>query len=223
MVRNIDLPEAIVLYGKDSVVDGNDGGIIYGLDTLFIDAKADGAALFVIWDSSAEEPPRNDLPVDTVFISEERPPPNPHDLLRAIQSVTIIPHAFGGSSGFGKQQFSDPPRPPMPTRTVVLACTENQSRAARAVGTRVIRIVGEDDLCDAVADVSSISVDDIATPGSFWLNPPSPRDDDNNKVDPVALAALGDAERSNEKAVSLDEDELSDEDLAAILADIDPL
>ena len=33
----------------------------------------------------------------------------------------------------------------------------------------------------------SITVDDIATPGSFWLNPPQPKDDEGNGVDVLSI------------------------------------
>jgi hypothetical protein len=49
--------------------------------------------------------------------------------------------------------------------------------------------LNDNPLADAVLDLdwSSIRMDDIATPGSFWLNPPHPKDDDGNRVDVEAV------------------------------------
>ena len=42
----------------------------------------------------------------------------------------------------------------------------------------------DDFLADAIInDYQNLYLEDIATPGSFWLNPPYPRDDEGNKVD----------------------------------------
>jgi hypothetical protein len=78
-------------------------------------------------------------------------------------------------------------------------------------------------------------MDDIATPGSFWLNPPHPRDDESNGVDPEAVIAYyhdqeqeDDPEECRSPKNTLyssddDGDEMSDAQLKAILADMDPL
>ncbi len=74
----------------------------------------------------------------------------------------------------------------------------------------------------------SINMDDIATPGSFWLNPPLPKDDDGNSVNVVSVIQ---SYESLEEDTTTDEDSMDihnpddDDDgvLASILMDMDPL
>lgn len=269
MVRNIDLPEAIVLYGSD-VIWTRPGTLREGLLTLIRDSQTDGAAILYIGDDKesvqevqrglSKHTKRGAASVTVVKPSNMAPPaPNPHDLLVALETVTIQPRAFGGSSGFAKGQYADPPRHPLPTRTVVLSTTLDQTRAARAAGMRVIRIlnVNEDDnyavtkmdverrdifgskqidpLADMVIqDAIDFTVDDIATPGSFWLNPPHPRDDEGNRVDPYTLmtttttaadTAQGDKGPSAEPRQGSQgsfSETMSEDELRQILADLDP-
>jgi hypothetical protein len=108
----------------------------------------------------------------------------------------------------------------------VLATTLEQTRAARLAGMRVISC-HDNDLADAVLFGPDIDfgLDDIATPGSFWLNPPHPRDDEGNRVDPYALAeqmihAQGDSESENDAA---QQEEMDDDEFDEILADLAPL
>ena len=93
--------------------------------------------------------------------------------------------------------------------------------------------MNDNDLADAVVDGwNGLYMDDIATPGSFWLNPPHPRDDQGNKVDPEQVMAELEKASGGESEKGVDthlqstqgtSDDLSDDSLAAILADIDPL
>jgi hypothetical protein len=88
----------------------------------------------------------------------------------------------------------DPPRCPLPKHCVVFVAgpyTTSRARctAARLAGMRIMYIerkgIGNcdsEDLVDGVisgfgndSTESLLTIDDIATPGSFWLNPPSPR------------------------------------------------
>jgi hypothetical protein len=100
-------------------------------------------------------------------------------------------------------------------------------------------------LADAVLslDWSSIGMDDIATPGSFWLNPPHPKDDAGNSVDVEAVIetyqqqqqrmkqrgkgvaddTMGNATPVILSTADLATDELSDIELRKILADMDPI
>jgi hypothetical protein len=69
-------------------------------------------------------------------------------------------------------------------------------------------------LADAVVDDNhdwpSLFMDNIATPGSYWLNPPHPREDNGNAVDverviqayedAAAAAAVGNNEEENGKS-----------------------
>lgn len=89
-------------------------------------------------------------------------------------------------------------------------------------------------------DWSSLWMDDIATPGSYWWNPPRPRDNDGNAVDfETVIQAYEDAEAAaavgndgkfihpihviSTRQKLLDNDALSYAELAKLLADIDPL
>lgn len=81
----------------------------------------------------------------------------------------------------------------------------------------------------------SITMDDITTPGSFWLNPPLPKDDEGNRVDVNAI--IRSYETAEESSVpQADEeptednmsdthspDDDDDEFLASVLMDMEPL
>ena len=83
----------------------------------------------------------------------------------------------------------------------------------------------------------SIYMDDIAMPGSFWLNPPHPKDDEGNGVDVFSvIKSYDDVERkqqqqqkeSTQQATNeVLADDINPEDnegyLSAILMDMDPL
>ena len=53
--------------------------------------------------------------------------PSPAFLLDSLNSVHIDPRGFGGSSGFGRGQWIDPRRSPMPARTVVFVVGDKVS------------------------------------------------------------------------------------------------
>ena len=81
----------------------------------------------------------------------------------------------------------------------------------------------------------SVGVDDIATPGSFWLNPPQPRDDDNNRIESIesyieafSMTTTNESMRDAKNGVPVSDEavvaeEPSEEDLLRMLADIDSL
>lgn len=166
-----------------------------------------------------------------------------------VKCITIQPKGFGGSSGFGTKS-ADPERPPLSRHCVVLCTTIEQCRAARAVGMRCVSLT-DNDIADAVIGLGgdvideddgwqSITMDDIATPGSFWLNVCHPRDDEGNTVDPMAIIKAyktqkdsvlvrGENDRDDVlpnlfyRGSDDNTNEPSDDELAAILADIDPL
>jgi len=117
--------------------------------------------------------------------------------------------------------------------------------AARAAGCRVIYLENlegdmQDDtqtmsLCDAVVDsygndnlrdLQPISLDAISTPGDYWLNPPSQRDEFGNSVSIDELVEWYRTEReSGEASADTDhikaEEEMSEDEMAKILADLD--
>ncbi len=97
-------------------------------------------------------------------------------------------------------------------------------------------------LCDAVIDyfgndntreIQPVSLDAISTPGDYWLNPPNPRDDMGNGVAADEIVEYFRSEREMEDAMSdsacvvddIDaaDEEISEDEMAAILADLDAL
>jgi hypothetical protein len=93
--------------------------------------------------------------------------------------------------------------------------------------------------CDAVIDtygndnsrdIQPISLDAISTPGDYWLNPPCPRDDSGNAVVADDIIQWFCSERDMKAAVGNAacvvaedgiEDEMSEDEMARILADLD--
>ncbi|KAL7543612.1 hypothetical protein ACHAXR_013169 [Thalassiosira sp. AJA248-18] len=132
-------------------------------------------------------------------------------------------------------------------------CTvKDRCAAARAAGCRVIYLEQlpdqqngiQDDsqtmnLCDAAIDtlgndnprdLQPITLDAICTPGDYWLNPPNPRDDVGNRVAVDDIVEWFRSEREMVEnvedqacVVADEEDEMSEEELAKILADLDGL
>ncbi|KAL7508090.1 hypothetical protein ACHAXN_005175 [Cyclotella atomus] len=132
------------------------------------------------------------------------------------------------------------------TSTVLDRCA-----AVRAAGCRVIYLENLDpklpvednehaiSRCDAVIDtygndnsrdIQPISLDAISTPGDYWLNPPCPRDDSGNAVVADDIIQWFCSERDMKAAVGNAacvvaedgiEDEMSEDEMARILADLD--
>jgi hypothetical protein len=225
MVRNIDYPEALVFYGPDFPLPME--------SHLLEECRKEETPVFAIgYDTSNNNLHNKNSCI--IFREETASPPNPKDIWEAIHSIEIQPQPFGGSSGFSARLLCDPPRTPLPARVVVFCSTFQQTQAARTAGTRVISCT-DNALADAVmANVADLWLEDIATPGSFWLNPPHPKDDHGNRVDIETLLAAYDANvtslslskiemSSDEAAVAYGCDTMNDDELAAILADMDPL
>lgn len=351
MVRNIDLPEALVFYGVESIMEPrqeNNGAISAGdsisctlrpgVARLLSECKEVGtAALLLSEEVDKEEGVKlmfqkaceqasdtvgngvmelvesddpvlhfrclnsnlvmpvstdaNDETLDTDSSDEyddsiefynlqaNGRSPSPAFLLDSLLSVNIDPRGFGGSSGFGRGQWIEPRRSPMPARAVVfiagdwtfsesndhsidgektLSTVKDRCAAARAAGCRIIYLEDlseqpqqtfaiEDDtqtmgLCDAVIDtfgndnprdLQPISLDAVSTPGDYWLNPPLSRDDVGNRVSADDIVDWFRSEREMEDVVGdkecvvldegLEEDEMSEEELNKILADLDGL
>lgn len=223
MIRNVDLPECLIFYG-DHVLDEEDAG----LQSLLQECQETDTALISI---SADNQARETAFPDIIFRKPTRNVPNPKDLWEAIQSIVVQPKPFGGSAGFGSK-LPDPERHPMPARTVVFCESVDQTRAARFCGMRVM-CFSDNDLADAIVDsFDNFYLDDIATPGSFWLNPPHPRDDVGDKVyvedliDEFEEAASGSMSENSEAAestLSHESDDMDDEEMKRILADMAPL
>lgn len=220
MVRNVDLAECLVFYG-DNVLDESDEG----LQSLLHECKDTDTALISI--SNVKDHTQMAAFPDVTFRPPTREAPNPRDLWQAIQSVIIQPRPFGGSAGFGSK-LPDPERHPMPARTVVFCETVEQTRAARFCGMRVM-CFNDNDLADAIVDEFDFYLDDIATPGSFWLNPPHPRDDEGNKVyvedliEEFETTEKDVTTATNQPTESEQRDEMDDDELQRILVDMAPL
>eukprot|EP00563_Minutocellus_polymorphus_P014045 CAMPEP_0181052698 /NCGR_PEP_ID=MMETSP1070-20121207/17727_1 /TAXON_ID=265543 /ORGANISM="Minutocellus polymorphus, Strain NH13" /LENGTH=333 /DNA_ID=CAMNT_0023131805 /DNA_START=199 /DNA_END=1200 /DNA_ORIENTATION=+ len=135
--------------------------------------------------------------------------------------------------------------------TVIRSSTVSRARctAAKLAGMRVLYLEPEglgtsdaEDLADAiVTGLGSddawevVTLDDIATPGSYWLNPPVGKDEAGNIVNLVALcnafqqARSAQGERSDIPASPSSsatsgmrgDDEMSEDEMAKILADLD--
>ena len=131
MVRNVDLPEAVIMYGIESVII-NDGSqeIRPGLKPLLEECRDEGTAVVLIDDSAKEN---EDVDVNLVLPSDIQDligftyhekthyPPNPRSLYEVMESVTIQPRGFGGSSGFGRA-VAESERNPLPKHVVVFGC-----------------------------------------------------------------------------------------------------
>lgn len=231
MVRNIDLPEAVVFYGMDSILDPS-GDPLPGVESILRECQDIQAASIVLVDDGADND-RSTLLLEKQYglkrhCDSEHPPPNPRALLEAIEATTVQPKGFGGSSGFGTK-LAEPERTPLAHHVVVCARTEDQCRAARFFGARVMSLE-DNDIADGVLfEWSEIGVDDISTPGSYWLNPPpGGRDDEGNKVDDIY--ALMESFETKEPSIhsqqpsnELVDENLTEEALKAILNDLDPI
>jgi len=118
--------------------------------------------------------------------------------------------------------------------------------ASRAAGMRSIYVEDETLACTAEGltdgvveslgtdqDWEMVTIDDISTPGSFWLNMAQPKDENGNRVDAEdsireqiqirkkRLHANIDIEEKSSSAMT--DDNLDEDEIAALLADIDPL
>jgi hypothetical protein len=135
---------------------------------------------------------------------------------------------------------------------------KDRCAASRAAGCRVIYLENlssdehlpvsiEDDtdamsLCDAVIDsfgndntreIQPVTLDAISTPGDYWLNPPSPRDDIGNAVAVDEIVEYFRSEREMEDVLrdsgcviasdDAADEEMNEDEMLAILADLDSI
>lgn len=308
MLRNIDMPETLIFYGMDTVIE--DGiRIRPGVLRIIEEAKdldiptivlsetftmqeiatmldgADASKTFqslnrnkyVYYRSSREEyikdvdeDAKNDKndDYDTSSLSSSvgkgiGHAPCPGALYDAIQTITIEPKGFGGSSGFGVKKW-EATRVPLPQHCVVFVCSSSDkcghdgttdrsdgsgsvSRdrciAARYCGMRVIYIEDDgvpctaEDIADGIVntlgtenDWEMVTIDDISTPGSFWLNMMQAKDESGYGVQTESIIKEYIKRRSNNSNgrlsspnTSIQNNDVDEENLARILADIDPL
>lgn len=202
MVRNIDLPEVIILYGTDLCFDESQTKLRNGLKSLLDECDETNTAVVVLTNKDVSSLSNETtislldtlLPKHKLILYQQTVfPPDPTDLIQCIHSIQIQPRSFGGSSGFARSQLIQPVRAPEPKHCVVIGKCVDHSRAARYVGMRVVSTTtdtNDDSLADAILldpYEYDFGLDDISTPGSFWLNPPHPRDDEGNRVDPYTV------------------------------------
>ncbi|CAB9503084.1 expressed unknown protein [Seminavis robusta] len=237
MVRNIDFPEALIFYDNPAMEEPSilleDDGVTpkSGLLDILQECRDVGTPALLI--ASEERLAGVDYPPDQVKEYLRVHPASsasaPQSLWESTHAITVQPEGFGGSSGFGRK-MADPERSPLPKHVVVFCGDLDVCRAARAVGMRVL-CLQDNDFADAIIDdYYNLYLEDVATPGSFWLNPPYPRDDEGNKVDVYDLVEGGTDEEEEdnlaedaEETVDNDDDDLSASDLQAILDDMDSL
>mmetsp|Transcript_4974 Transcript_4974/g.10979 ORF Transcript_4974/g.10979 Transcript_4974/m.10979 type:complete len:220 (-) Transcript_4974:206-865(-) len=159
---------------------------------------------------------------------EYTPPLSCRQLSMLRRSLALVPDGFGGSDGFGRAPSADS-REPLPERCVVLVTALAECEAARAAGMRAVALpdssgyVAEEleGIADACVDsLDDLWLDDLSTPGAYWLNPSLPRDSMGNAVDPDT--GLPQDWQIDEQADSVDAEE-EDARLESLLNDIGPL
>lgn len=192
MLRNQDRPELLLFVGAASARWSDGDGERPGAVRLVAEAAAAGTPSAWLVEGSGggaealaglEPTPWPDAP----------PLPHPLALQLAREALEMQPDAYGGSDGFGRGRAM-PRRPALGARCVVIAATRDACVAGRLAGYRVVGLWGdaEEDLDDA-SDVSffeledddeTVTFDDLYTPGSYWVNPPTPRTVDGLHADP---------------------------------------
>lgn len=178
MIRNVDRCEALFI-----------GACFPNAATLVEEALESGTIVFLqdgIDDLASELP---------AHLRGEVASFSPGDaLLGLLEDREVTPQGFGGSGGFGAKP-QECPRPPEPARAVVITDDISLNAEAIRAGMRTIALIGEawssediaaaDAMVDVVLDAceaAELSLGDLCTPGSFWLNPPLPREPEEEAV-----------------------------------------
>lgn len=180
MIRNIDRLELLV-WTASALLSAPPG-------RLLVEAREQGTLAVALADSAlgGAEAAAGDL------FRYVTPPPLSCTQLSALRrSLLISPEGFGGSDGFGEQQAANlghAHRPPLASRCVVLVTCPGECTAARSAGMRAVAIPSEaggyvDEDLEGVADacidsLDELWLDDLSTPGAYWLNPAVPTDDE---------------------------------------------
>jgi len=167
------------------------------------------------------------------------------DLRRSFQ---IDPEGFGGSDGFGRAP-TQASRAPLASRTVVLVARLVECLNARAAGMRAVAVPAHDGyvapelegVADAVVDrLDELRLDDLATPGGYWLNTMVPINPWGGPADPDSSVPLGvsvEAEQGHSdqrvwtsstaeddtRVVAVEDEDGEGAALRSILADLDQL
>lgn len=99
---------------------------------------------------------------------------------------------------------------------------------AEDLSDAVVETLGDED------DWEAVTLDGISTPGSYWLNPPNPRDDEGNRVNIEEVVEFFQRERVSDPEdgemvnnegddFAANEGEMDEEEMNRILADLDSL
>lgn len=220
MLRNIDCCEALILC-RDAALEDSSGELRTAVPRLIAEARDQGALLAVLEPSDrpidAASPVRTQVGCWPLAASE------PHvseisELRRAL--LVDSPEGFGGTDGFNQAPGLAFGREPLPERCVMLVTTMREVVAALGAGMRAVAVPRTDEdyvdsALDGIADMcldalEEVRVEDLSTPGAYWLNPAHPRDVNGNKVDPdtgVPLVETVNQAEAAEAAAAADEQE----------------
>jgi hypothetical protein len=138
-------------------------------------------------------------------------------LTRLRRALRLAPQGFGGSDGFGRAPAAGT-REPMAPFTVVLVTSLEDCLAAIGAGCRAVGLPAEEGgdvepelegVADAILETLceedgalALSIDDLSTPGSFWLNPAVARDAQGHAVNPETGELVGVAISAAERGVA---------------------
>lgn len=232
MLRNQDRPE-LLLFVSSNAARWSDGSARPGVERLVGEAADAGTPS--IWICEDNPKPVGSLK-PTPWPATAPALPCPQALQDARASIEIVPESFGGGMGGagGTRDRQMPAREPLPARCVVIAPSREAAIAGRSAGMRVLGLCSEAEVTlDGAADVlfdeldddwDAVTLDDLYTPGSYWVNPPSPRTVDGRHADPWTGEVVT-YDMSGGVVSSIAEEEDDDGELSAaeraILADIE--
>ena len=194
MLRNIDRCEGVI-FTRDVALDAASGALRRGAGRIIAEAKEQGV-LVALLVPHGEAHVVAGAPSWTLAASE----PQTAELTALREALNVEnPDGFGGSDGFGRAPGMAFGREPIAARCVVLVTTLQQTAAALGAGMRTVALPAVeggwlDEELDGVADVCldymgeeedvlALRVDDLSTPGAYWLNPAMPRDLDGMSVE----------------------------------------
>ena len=239
MLRNIDDCEALI-FTRDGAIDVASGAMRIGVPRLMSEAQEEGVLVALLepaGELAALSQETNNLLADVTVYPLRSLEPGIVELSDLRKALNVEqPDGFGGSDGFGKAPGMAFGREPIAARCVVFVTTLPETAAAIGAGMRAIALPPTDgewvdeavegfaDAClDGLgddADALALRLDDLSTPGSYWLNPAMPRDLNGDSIDPDTGLRKGTPQAAglaNREAVLDEEDE---EDVAALLREL---